>query len=141
MNRRSWMVIRSSVTPGSEDAMLVALDKLTGKTIWQSKVPGASGGSPGGLPAVALATVLLAGSRWSRRRRQWCGYDGHGNQRSGLVHERAFWDESFLLQDSQWQVSCEALLCGNLRRDYRPRPAGLFLTMSWGMNSKTSTFG
>ena len=35
------------VTPGSEDAMLVALDKLTGKTIWQSKVPGASGGSPG----------------------------------------------------------------------------------------------
>ena len=40
--------------------MLVALDKLTGKTIWQSKVPGASGGSPGGPPAVALATVLLA---------------------------------------------------------------------------------
>jgi alcohol dehydrogenase (cytochrome c) len=37
-------------TPGSEDAMLVALDKLTGKTIWQSKVPGASGGSPGGGP-------------------------------------------------------------------------------------------
>jgi len=38
------------LTPGSEDAMLVALDKLTGKTIWQSKVPGASGGSPGGPP-------------------------------------------------------------------------------------------
>jgi len=26
-------------TPGGKDAMLVALDKLTGKTIWQSKVP------------------------------------------------------------------------------------------------------
>jgi outer membrane protein assembly factor BamB len=38
------------VTPGSEDAMLVALDKLTGKTIWQSKVPSASGGSPGAPP-------------------------------------------------------------------------------------------
>jgi alcohol dehydrogenase (cytochrome c) len=35
-------------TPGSDAAMLVALDKLTGKTIWQSKVPSASGGSPGG---------------------------------------------------------------------------------------------
>jgi len=38
-------------TPGAQDAMLVALDKLTGKTIWQSKVPDASGGSPGGGPA------------------------------------------------------------------------------------------
>lgn len=37
-------------TPGSDDAMLVALDKLTGKTIWQGKVPGASGGSSGGGP-------------------------------------------------------------------------------------------
>ena len=37
-------------TPGSDDAMLVALDKLTGKTIWQSKVPAAPGGSSGGAP-------------------------------------------------------------------------------------------
>lgn len=29
-------------TPGGEDAMLVALDKLTGKTIWKSQVPGSS---------------------------------------------------------------------------------------------------
>lgn len=28
------------VTPGGEDATLVALDKLTGKTIWKSQVPG-----------------------------------------------------------------------------------------------------
>jgi outer membrane protein assembly factor BamB len=35
-------------TPGGEDAMLVALDKLSGKTIWKSKVPGGSGGGPGG---------------------------------------------------------------------------------------------
>ena len=43
------MVIRSSVTPGGQDATLVALDKLTGKTIWKSKMPGdCSGGSPSG---------------------------------------------------------------------------------------------
>ena len=41
-------------TPGSDDAMLVALDKLTGKTTWQSKVPAASGGSPGGPPSSGL---------------------------------------------------------------------------------------
>jgi outer membrane protein assembly factor BamB len=46
-------------TPGSEDAMLVALEKLTGKTIWKSSLPGGpsggagaapSGGGPGGPP-------------------------------------------------------------------------------------------
>ena len=43
------------VTPGGADAMLVALDKLTGKTIWKTKMPdspagasGAPGGSGGG---------------------------------------------------------------------------------------------
>jgi alcohol dehydrogenase (cytochrome c) len=38
-------------TPGAQDAMLVALDKLTGKTIWKSAVPASTGGetaSPGG---------------------------------------------------------------------------------------------
>jgi outer membrane protein assembly factor BamB len=37
-------------TPGGPDASLVALDKLTGKTIWKSKVPGDDGGPdrPGG---------------------------------------------------------------------------------------------
>ncbi len=34
-------------TPGAADAMLVALDKLTGNTIWKSQMPGGSGGSPG----------------------------------------------------------------------------------------------
>ncbi|MEZ0264321.1 MAG: PQQ-binding-like beta-propeller repeat protein, partial [Phycisphaerae bacterium] len=29
-------------TPGGDDAMLVALDKLTGKTIWQAKLPAAA---------------------------------------------------------------------------------------------------
>ena len=33
-------------TPGSQDAMLVALDKLTGKTIWKSQVPAGGGGVP-----------------------------------------------------------------------------------------------
>lgn len=37
-------------TPGGQEAMLVALDKLTGKTIWKSQVPGGSGGGPGGGP-------------------------------------------------------------------------------------------
>ncbi len=34
-------------TPGGPDAMLVALDKLTGKTIWQSKMPASAPASPG----------------------------------------------------------------------------------------------
>ena len=38
------------VTPGAEDAMMVALDKLTGKTIWQSKLPGAPGATPAAGP-------------------------------------------------------------------------------------------
>ena len=35
-------------TPGSQDAMLVALDKLTGKTIWKSAVPSSPGGTTAG---------------------------------------------------------------------------------------------
>jgi len=35
-------------TPGSEDAAVVALDKLTGKTLWKSQVPAGTGGGPGG---------------------------------------------------------------------------------------------
>lgn len=34
-------------TPGSSNATLVALDKLTGKTIWESQVPDAVGGGSG----------------------------------------------------------------------------------------------
>jgi len=34
-------------TPGGPDAILVALNKLTGETIWKSKVPEASGGDSG----------------------------------------------------------------------------------------------
>jgi alcohol dehydrogenase (cytochrome c) len=37
-------------TPGGQDAMLVALDKLTGKTIWRSQVPSGAQGGPGGAP-------------------------------------------------------------------------------------------
>jgi outer membrane protein assembly factor BamB len=39
------------VTPGGPDATLVALDKLTGKTIWKSQVPG----SPGAAYSSAIA--------------------------------------------------------------------------------------
>src|SRR5881296_1952621 len=35
-------------TPGSDGAMLVALDKLTGDTIWKTKMAGGSGSAPGG---------------------------------------------------------------------------------------------
>ncbi len=35
-------------TPGGPDATLAALDKLTGKTIWKSKVPAGPSSSPGG---------------------------------------------------------------------------------------------
>jgi outer membrane protein assembly factor BamB len=37
-------------TPGGQDATLVAVDKLTGKTIWKSKVPGSADGSLGAGP-------------------------------------------------------------------------------------------
>jgi outer membrane protein assembly factor BamB len=35
-------------TPGGTDVTLAALDKMTGKTIWKSKVPGGAGGGAGG---------------------------------------------------------------------------------------------
>jgi len=51
--RESLLVVGDKVicTPGAQDAMLVALDKLTGKTIWKSAVPASTGGgtaAPGG---------------------------------------------------------------------------------------------
>ncbi|HLH52842.1 MAG TPA: PQQ-binding-like beta-propeller repeat protein [Verrucomicrobiae bacterium] len=46
------------VTPGAEDATLVALEKLTGKTIWKSQVPG----SPTAAYASAIA-IDFAGQR------------------------------------------------------------------------------
>jgi outer membrane protein assembly factor BamB len=45
-------------TPGGQGATLVALDKLTGKTIWKSRVPG----SPGAAYASAIA-INFAGQR------------------------------------------------------------------------------
>jgi alcohol dehydrogenase (cytochrome c) len=50
------------VTPGSGDAMLVALDKLTGKMLWQSKVPDASGGSPPGPPSSGPGDLAPGGA-------------------------------------------------------------------------------
>ncbi len=38
-------------TPGGQDAMLVALDKLTGKTIWKSQMPSSTASGPGGAGA------------------------------------------------------------------------------------------
>jgi outer membrane protein assembly factor BamB len=35
-------------TPGDQDATMVALDKLTGKTIWKSPMPGGADGGPSG---------------------------------------------------------------------------------------------
>jgi outer membrane protein assembly factor BamB len=35
-------------TPGADDAMLVALNKMSGETIWKSKVPAAAAPTPGG---------------------------------------------------------------------------------------------
>lgn len=35
-------------TPGSNNAMMVALDKVTGDTIWQTQMPNSSGGDSGG---------------------------------------------------------------------------------------------
>ena len=35
-------------TPGGDEATLVALDKLTGKALWKSQMPGGTSGGPGG---------------------------------------------------------------------------------------------
>ncbi len=48
------------VTPGAQDAMLVALDKLTGKTVWKTQMPTNSGGgagAPGGGPGAGPGGV------------------------------------------------------------------------------------
>ncbi len=61
-------------TPGGADAMLVAMNKLTGKTIWKSKVPdspaaasdapggerGGRGGGRGGAASAAVGVVSVA---------------------------------------------------------------------------------
>jgi outer membrane protein assembly factor BamB len=51
--RESPLVVGNKVicTPGGEGATIVALDKLTGKTIWKSQVPG----SPGAAYSSAIA--------------------------------------------------------------------------------------
>ena len=57
------------VTPGADDAMLVALDKLTGKTVWKTQMPAASGASssastgPGGPPGGNRGDGPAAGGR------------------------------------------------------------------------------
>ncbi|MDH7599574.1 MAG: PQQ-like beta-propeller repeat protein [Sedimentisphaerales bacterium] len=48
-------------TPGSPDAMLVALDKMTGKTIWKTQMPGGSDG-PGAAYASPIA-IEIEGQR------------------------------------------------------------------------------
>jgi outer membrane protein assembly factor BamB len=58
---------RVIVTPGGSDATLVALDKLTGKTIWKSQVPG----SPGAAYASAIAVDF-------ERQRQYVQFTAKG---------------------------------------------------------------
>ena len=66
-------------TPGGPDAMLVALDKLTGKTIWKSKVPAASGGSgSGGGPGSGGGAGRGPGGGGSGRGRGRGGMGGGG---------------------------------------------------------------
>jgi len=47
-------------TPGGEDATLAALDKMTGKTIWKSRLPGSPGGDSGGLGAFSKSGAAYA---------------------------------------------------------------------------------
>jgi outer membrane protein assembly factor BamB len=65
------------LTPGADDAMLVALDKLTGKTIWQSKVPAASAGSPGDTPRAGTGERPPGGGPGGRGRGPG-GFGGSG---------------------------------------------------------------
>ncbi len=50
-------------TPGAQDAMLVALDKLTGKTIWKSKMPSATSGAAASGGAAPGGGAVAGGGR------------------------------------------------------------------------------
>jgi outer membrane protein assembly factor BamB len=52
-------------TPGGPDALIVALDKLNGKTIWKSKMPTTAGGAGAGSGAgsAAAAGTAVAGTK------------------------------------------------------------------------------
>jgi outer membrane protein assembly factor BamB len=47
-------------TPGGEDATLAALDKMTGKTVWKSRLPGSPGGDSGGQGAFSKSGAAYA---------------------------------------------------------------------------------
>ena len=86
------MAKKSICTPGGADAMLVALDKMTGKTIWKSKVPGGgssgSGGSQGrarGAEAPAAAAVLAAAAVRGGRGRGMGGGGGGAAYASAIA--------------------------------------------------------
>jgi alcohol dehydrogenase (cytochrome c) len=51
-------------TPGGPDALIVALDKLTGKTVWKSKMPSATAGADSGAGSAAAAVgTVVAGTK------------------------------------------------------------------------------
>ena len=109
---------RVIVTPGSQDAMLAALDKVTGKTVWKSRMPAGSGGSPAGPAGTPGPGGFGSGPGGSGGP---AGPGGRAASTAAVVtgtkaalHERALGDDGFLHQDPQWQVSREALLCGDL---------------------------
>ena len=67
-NRRSWTATRSSSPRVATDATLVALDKLTGKTIWKSQVPRQSGGRPTRRPSPSTSKGSASTCSSPRRR-------------------------------------------------------------------------
>ena len=92
------------VTPGGADAIMVALNKLTGETVWKAGLPRHSG------VRFWSTCWLWRWSRWFRRGRSRFRCGGHRGEGSGLVHERALGHERFLLQAPQRQVPRKALL-------------------------------
>ena len=79
-------------TPGSTDATLVALDKLTGKTIWKAQVPsGSDAGSagPGGRPVVFAGASGGAERGRGRSGGRGGGRGGFGGGSGGAAYSSA----------------------------------------------------
>ena len=81
-------------TPGGEDALLVALDKLTGKTIWKSKMANSSdgggrgdggAGSPQARGASASSGAPAEGRSRGGRGRGGSGRGGFGNSEAAYA--------------------------------------------------------
>ena len=95
-------------TPGGPDALMVALDKLTGKTIWKSKMPSATAGA-------GVGSGTARPRRWPELREP------------GLFTIEHWGMTAFSSKVPNGKYLAKLCSCGNLRRHHRRRPTGFFL--------------